>query len=205
MPAIRSGVRTEFHSSGTTSMMPLKLGGVVDTHLRVYGTKNLRIVDAGIIPLVPAAHLQALVYAIAEKAADIIKVDNLDLIAQGCGANSVFARTGPVASNISTNTSGAMRNSPVFSNFPQFLNLGFVHCSICSIQAKGHLSLLLHPEDCLTRRKSLCLVRDHRRRHPRVVRLGCLRLRSWRIRARVLQLLRCRIPVHIPSLADQLR
>lgn len=39
----------------------------MDTKLRVYGTKNLRIVDAGIMPLVPAAHLQASVYAIAEK------------------------------------------------------------------------------------------------------------------------------------------
>ena len=67
MPAIQSGVRTEFHGSGTTSMLPLELGGVVDTHLRVYGTKNLRIVDAGIFPLVPAAHLQAPVYAVAEK------------------------------------------------------------------------------------------------------------------------------------------
>lgn len=67
MPAIRSGLRTEFHGTGTTSMLPLSLGGVVDTHLRVYGTKNLRVVDAGLIPLVPAAHLQAAVYAIAEK------------------------------------------------------------------------------------------------------------------------------------------
>jgi choline dehydrogenase len=67
MPAINSGVRTEFHGTGSTSMLPLDLGGVVDTHLRVYGTKNLRIVDAGIQPLVPAAHLQAPVYAVAEK------------------------------------------------------------------------------------------------------------------------------------------
>jgi choline dehydrogenase-like flavoprotein len=67
MPAIRSGVRTEFHGSGTTAMLPLGLGGVVDTHLRVYGTKNLRVVDAGIMPLVPASHLQAPVYAVAEK------------------------------------------------------------------------------------------------------------------------------------------
>jgi len=67
MPAVNSGIRTEFHGSGATSMMPREMGGVVDTHLRVYGTKNLRIVDAGIIPLVPAAHLQAPVYAIAEK------------------------------------------------------------------------------------------------------------------------------------------
>jgi choline dehydrogenase-like flavoprotein len=67
MKAVRSGLRTEFHGSGATSMMPRELGGVVDPDLRVYGTKNLRIVDAGIIPMLPASHLQAPVYAIAEK------------------------------------------------------------------------------------------------------------------------------------------
>lgn len=67
MPAINFGIKTEFHSTGSTSMLPLEHGGVVDPHLHVYGTKNLRIVDAGIIPLVPAAHLQTPVYAIAEK------------------------------------------------------------------------------------------------------------------------------------------
>jgi choline dehydrogenase len=126
MPAIRSGVRTEFHGTGSTSMLPRELGGVVDTHLRVYGAKNLRIVDAGIIPLVPAAHLQAPVYAIAEKAADIIKADNFGLTPQGCGANSVFTRAGPVVSNISTNASTFMKSSPVFHNFPQFLNSSFL-------------------------------------------------------------------------------
>lgn len=67
LQAINSGLRTEFHGSGATSMMPRELGGVVDPDLRVYGTKNLRIVDAGIIPMLPASHLQAPVYAIAEK------------------------------------------------------------------------------------------------------------------------------------------
>lgn len=67
MPAILGGIRTEFHGTGTTSMLPLELGGVVDNRLRVYGTHNLRIVDAGIFPLVPAAHLQASVYAVSEK------------------------------------------------------------------------------------------------------------------------------------------
>jgi len=67
MPAISTGIRTEFHGTGSTSMMPLGRGGVVDNHLRVYGTRNLRIVDAGIFPMVPAAHLQAPVYAVAEK------------------------------------------------------------------------------------------------------------------------------------------
>lgn len=77
MPSINSGIRTEFHGTGSTSMLPLDLGGVVDTHLRVYGTKNLRIVDAGIQPLVPAAHLQAPVYAVAEKVRNPISISFL--------------------------------------------------------------------------------------------------------------------------------
>jgi choline dehydrogenase-like flavoprotein len=48
-------------------MMPLRLGGVVDPELLVYGTRNLRVVDASVMPLVPAAHLQAVVYGVAEK------------------------------------------------------------------------------------------------------------------------------------------
>lgn len=67
MPAIQLGIGTEFHGTDSTSMMPLRFGGVVDSHLRVYGTQNLRVVDAGILPLVPASHLQAPVYAVAEK------------------------------------------------------------------------------------------------------------------------------------------
>ncbi|KAF4428303.1 GMC oxidoreductase [Fusarium acutatum] len=66
-------IATERHFLGTAAMMPLELGGVVDPELKVYGTCNLRIADASIMPLVPSAHLQASVYAIAEKAADMIK------------------------------------------------------------------------------------------------------------------------------------
>ena len=64
---IDNGLRTEFHPSGTTAMLPLDHGGVVDSHLRVWGTQNLRVVDAGIFPMIPAAHLQAVVYGVAEK------------------------------------------------------------------------------------------------------------------------------------------
>jgi choline dehydrogenase-like flavoprotein len=65
--AVRENLRTEFHPCGTTAMMPLALGGVVDIALAVYGTVNLRVVDAGVMPLIPGAHLQAAVYAVAEK------------------------------------------------------------------------------------------------------------------------------------------
>ena len=68
---ISNGIRTEFHPSGTCAMLPLDHGGVVDSHLRVWGTQNLRVVDASIFPLIPAAHLQAVVYAVAEKVQDL--------------------------------------------------------------------------------------------------------------------------------------
>ena len=64
---------TSFHASGTAALAPRKLGGVVDPELNVYGVKGLRIVDASIIPLIPSTHLSATTYAIAEKAADLIK------------------------------------------------------------------------------------------------------------------------------------
>lgn len=67
MDIIRRNAATEYHVSCSCPMLPLDLGGVVDSNLLVYGTENLRIVDASIMPMVPAAHLQAVVYAIAEK------------------------------------------------------------------------------------------------------------------------------------------
>jgi choline dehydrogenase-like flavoprotein len=64
---------TDYHPAGTAAMMPLELGGVVDQKLRVYGVKNLRIIDASIMPSLPGANTCQPMYAIAEKAADIIK------------------------------------------------------------------------------------------------------------------------------------
>lgn len=69
---VRGGVDTENHHAGTASMLPRELGGVVDSKLRVYGVEGLRIVDASVMPMIPAAHLQDTVYAVAEMAADLI-------------------------------------------------------------------------------------------------------------------------------------
>lgn len=56
-------------------MMPRDQGGVVDPRLRVYGTKNVRVADASIVPLHVRGNTVSLTYAIAEKAADLIKQD----------------------------------------------------------------------------------------------------------------------------------
>ncbi|KAK2605573.1 hypothetical protein N8I77_008402 [Diaporthe amygdali] len=64
---------TDYHPVGTSAMMPLELGGVVDQTLRVYGVKNLRVVDASVMPMVPSANTCQPTYALAEKAAEIIK------------------------------------------------------------------------------------------------------------------------------------
>lgn len=62
-----------FHPAGSCSMMPFQLGGVVDDQLRVHGTSNLRVVDASILPMEPSGNIQATVYAVAERAADLIR------------------------------------------------------------------------------------------------------------------------------------
>lgn len=64
---IKGVTSTEFHYAGTCAMLPRGLGGVVDPELKVYGIEGLRVVDASIMPLLPSAHTQATVYAIAEK------------------------------------------------------------------------------------------------------------------------------------------
>ncbi|KAI1308626.1 hypothetical protein F5Y03DRAFT_93681 [Xylaria venustula] len=62
-----------FHIAGTARMLPLELGGVLNDRLIVHGTSNIRVVDASMIPLEPLGNIQTTVYAVAERAADLIK------------------------------------------------------------------------------------------------------------------------------------
>lgn len=66
-------ITSNFHPTGTCAMMSRELGGVVNDRLVVHGTRNLRVVDASIIPLEPRGNIQSSVYAIAERAADMIR------------------------------------------------------------------------------------------------------------------------------------
>ncbi|TFK24117.1 glucose dehydrogenase short protein [Coprinopsis marcescibilis] len=71
---IKATVFSASHPVGSASMSPKNAPwGVVDPDLKVKKTTGLRIVDASIMPFITCAHTQAPVYAIAERAADLIK------------------------------------------------------------------------------------------------------------------------------------
>ncbi|KAK0184496.1 GMC oxidoreductase-domain-containing protein, partial [Armillaria mellea] len=73
---IRNGVASLFHPVGSASMSPVNADwGVVDPDLKLKGAKGVRIVDASVLPFLPAAHTQVPVYVFAERAADLIKAD----------------------------------------------------------------------------------------------------------------------------------
>ncbi|KAI9714895.1 MAG: hypothetical protein M1820_000184 [Bogoriella megaspora] len=65
--------KTAYHCCGTCSMRPKDQGGVVDSKLTVWGTRNLRVVDASVFPFISRGNTMSTVYAVAEKAADLIK------------------------------------------------------------------------------------------------------------------------------------
>ncbi|KKZ61621.1 hypothetical protein EMCG_03867 [[Emmonsia] crescens] len=72
---VRSACKSTFHPTSTCAMMPREKGGVVDARLRVWGVNRLRVVDASVIPIVPRGNSQSAVYAVAERAADLILQD----------------------------------------------------------------------------------------------------------------------------------
>ncbi|KAG8158481.1 hypothetical protein KVR01_011603 [Diaporthe batatas] len=69
----RTSRMSMWHPVGTCAMLPLERRGVVDGELRVHGVEGLRVVDASIMPLICNANLQAIVYGVAERAAELIK------------------------------------------------------------------------------------------------------------------------------------
>ncbi|KAI0009455.1 hypothetical protein F4779DRAFT_582328 [Xylariaceae sp. FL0662B] len=71
---IQRSFNTMFHASSTCKMgRPDDAFAVVDNHARVYGVKNLRVIDASTFPFLPPCVPQATIYMLAEKIADDIK------------------------------------------------------------------------------------------------------------------------------------
>ncbi|KAK0212403.1 aryl-alcohol-oxidase from pleurotus Eryingii [Desarmillaria ectypa] len=72
--SIRNEAGSTDHQVSTVSMSPVDADwGAVDPDLRLKRAMGVRVVDASVLPFIPATHTQAAVYAIAERAADLIK------------------------------------------------------------------------------------------------------------------------------------
>ncbi|TFK86510.1 GMC oxidoreductase [Polyporus arcularius HHB13444] len=74
---IRANALVVNHVSGTVGMgksgSTARGSGALNPDLTVKGTIGLRVVDASVFPIIPAAHTMVPTYAIAERAADLIK------------------------------------------------------------------------------------------------------------------------------------
>jgi choline dehydrogenase len=64
-------VGSYFHPVGTCAIGDGELG-VVDSALRVRGLAGLRVADGSVMPSIPSANTSATVYAIGERAAELI-------------------------------------------------------------------------------------------------------------------------------------
>ncbi|UZJ55738.1 hypothetical protein CBS101457_005058 [Exobasidium rhododendri] len=62
-----------WHLAGTCAMMPESLGGVVGPDFKVHQTSNVWVIDASVIPMPLATHYTSVVYAMANRAASVIK------------------------------------------------------------------------------------------------------------------------------------
>lgn len=66
---VKQNFRANYHGVGTCSMMKKELGGVVDNTAKVYGVKNLRVVDGSIPPTQLSSHVMTVFYGMASKIA----------------------------------------------------------------------------------------------------------------------------------------
>ncbi|KZT21546.1 GMC oxidoreductase [Neolentinus lepideus HHB14362 ss-1] len=111
---LRNTIGTEYHPSCSCAMLPEASGGVVDANLRVYGTANVRVVDASVFPIQFSAHLQAPVYGLAEQASTIIRAqyNGVTLPWAAASASSTSSTLSPSATG-RNNQSSAARASVV--------------------------------------------------------------------------------------------
>ena len=72
---IRRYATTKTHPTSTCRIGKSDKEGVVDSRLKVYGVKNLRVADASVQPTVVSGNTQASCVVIGEKAADLIRED----------------------------------------------------------------------------------------------------------------------------------
>ena len=72
---IRYNTNAENHQAGTCVMGSDPKTSVVDPTLKLHGVKGLRVIDASIMPNVTRGNLNGPVIMVAEKGADLVKIE----------------------------------------------------------------------------------------------------------------------------------
>lgn len=90
---VKERCETLYHPTSSCRMAPLEQGGALDSQLRVYGVRNLRVCDASVFPKIVSGHTVSLaetsfvrvvlidsfkagaVFAVAERLADLLKAE----------------------------------------------------------------------------------------------------------------------------------
>lgn len=70
---IRKSTLSCWRPTSTCALLLRERGGVVHPRLKVYDVEWLRVVDSSVIPVQTRGNTQTTVYAVAERAADLIK------------------------------------------------------------------------------------------------------------------------------------
>ncbi|RFU33699.1 hypothetical protein B7463_g2617, partial [Scytalidium lignicola] len=108
------------HGCCTSAMAPQDLAGVVSSDLTVYGVTGLSVGDISIIPIIPSTHPCATVYAIAEKAADMIKARYDPNRGSGSSSSSTSASTSTTSIRSTTTTRATTTTTTTTSSVPTF-------------------------------------------------------------------------------------
>ncbi|KAF9034298.1 hypothetical protein BJ165DRAFT_1563425 [Panaeolus papilionaceus] len=125
------------HSCGTALMQPREQGGVVSPELLVYDVDGLSVGDISIVPLIPGTHPCATVYAIAEKAADLIEARYNPSISPAptgpASSMTIPGPTGPTTNSTPVPTTTNNPNPPcMVPKWGQCAVQGYTGCTVCA-------------------------------------------------------------------------
>ncbi|KAK0439937.1 uncharacterized protein EV420DRAFT_1582948 [Desarmillaria tabescens] len=98
---MNANVHTDYHPLGSMSMLPKAQGGVVDKYCLVYGTSNVRVVDASIFPMSMSSHTGSPAFAVGYQGATLIRGIN----------NGVISTTNSSSSSNASSSSGSTTSS----------------------------------------------------------------------------------------------
>ncbi|KAK0211566.1 GMC oxidoreductase-domain-containing protein [Armillaria fumosa] len=105
---MNDNVRTDYHPLGSMSMLPKSLGCVVDKYCSVYGTSNVRVVDASIFPMSMSSHTGSPALALGYEGGTLLRGINNSVIST---TNTTSTSHSSSSNSESTSTSSTATTS----------------------------------------------------------------------------------------------